>query len=340
MKRMHKVLVVDDNQDMVETLERLLSFYQFNVLTALNGQEAVERAIDEQPDIIILDAHMPVMDGFTACKKLKSLKRTQEIPVVILTAKYVDAESRASGFEIGADDYLLKPFNSKELVNRIKTLLKKSQVMKALKRENEELAKKQKQMFRDLENARKTDTTHAENLAIDNLTGLYSKQYFWTRLREEYNRALRYDHGISLILIDIDSFGRFNDVYGHQIGDYVLMKMANIILNNTRVSDIVARLEGAYFAVILPQTDVQGGFFEAERLRVSLNQNNYVDEFLEGTRRRRNEVKQVTASIGVSTHPDERKVNSEKELFDQAKKALDRAKAGGRNKTFTFSKEV
>ncbi len=337
---MQKILVVDDNQDMVETLERLLSFYQFSVVTALNGREAVEKALEDQPDIIILDAHMPVMDGFTACKKLKTMKRTQEIPVVILTAKYVDAESRASGFEIGADDYLLKPFNSKELVNRIKTLLKKSQVMKALKRENVELAKKQKQMFRDLENARKTDTTHAENLAIDHLTGLYSKQYFWTRLREEYNRALRYDHGISLILIDIDSFSRFNEVYGHQVGDYVLMKMANIILNNTRVSDIVARLDGAYFAVILPQTDVQGGFFEAERLRVSLNQSNYVDEFLVRNRHRRNEIKEVTASIGVTTHHGETPLNNEKELFDLAKKALDRAKASGKNKTFSFSNEV
>ncbi len=337
---MHKILVVDDNQDMVDTLERLLSFYQFNVVKALNGKEAVDVAVDEQPDIIILDAHMPVMDGFAACKKLKSMKRTEEIPVVILTAKYVDAESRASGFELGADDYLLKPFNSKELVNRIKTLLKKSQVMKALKRENVELAKKQKQMFRELDHARKTNITHAENLAIDHLTGLYSKQYFWTRLREEYNRALRYDHGISLILIDIDSFGRFNEVYGHQIGDYVLMKMANIILNNTRVSDIVCRIEGAYFAVILPQTDVQGGFFEAERLRVSLNKSNYVDEFLIGDRRRRNEIKQVTASIGVATHPGEISVNNEKELFDLAKKALDRAKTSGKNKTFTFAKEV
>jgi diguanylate cyclase (GGDEF)-like protein len=337
---MHKILVVDDNQDMVETLERLLSFYQFGVITALNGKEAVDRAVEEQPDIVILDAHMPVMDGFTACKKLKSMRRTEEIPVVILTAKYVDAESRASGLEIGADDYLLKPFNSKELVNRIKTLLKKSQVMKALKRENEELAKKQKQMFRDLDQARKTDPTHAENLAIDHLTGLYSKQYFWSRLREEYNRALRYKHGISLILIDIDTFRRFNEIYSHQIGDYVLMKMANIILNNTRVSDIVARLDGAYFAVILPQTNVQGGFFEAERLRVSLNQNNYVDEFLIGKRRRRNEIKHVTASLGVATHPDESDISSEKELFDRAKKALDRAKAGGKNKTFSFSNEV
>jgi len=335
---MQKILVVDDNEDMVETLERLFSFYQYKVVTALNGKDAVTVAEKEEPDIIILDAHMPVMDGFEACKILKGKRKTQEIPIVILTAKYIDEKSRESGLQIGADDYLVKPFNSKELVSRIKTLLKKTQMMKALKRENVELAKIQKQVSKEIESTSNLDGSQQENLAIDQMTGLYSPKYLWTRLREEYHRALRYDTPISVILVDVDSFGRINDNFGYQVGDYVLMRIANTILNNTRITDIVARLEGAFFAVILPQTDAQGGFFEAERLRVSLSQTDYVDEFITNIRRRKNEIADITASIGVATYPAEEKMETEKELFSRAKLALDRAKTSGKNKTFTFEK--
>jgi two-component system, cell cycle response regulator len=335
---MQKILVVDDNEDMVETLERLFSFYQYKVLKALNGKVAVEVAEKDQPDIIILDAHMPVMDGFEACRILKDKKKTMDIPVVILTAKYIDQQSREDGLKIGADDYLVKPFNSKELVSRIKTLLQKTQMMRALKRENVELSNVQKEVAKEMESNPTRDATGQENLAIDQLTGLYSPKYLWTRLREEYHRALRYETSISLILVDIDSFGRINDNFGYQVGDYVLMKIANTILNNTRVTDIVARLNGAYFAVILPQTDAQGGFFEAERLRVALDKTDYTDDFMTVKRRRKNDLATVTASIGVATYPSEQKITTEKELFNQTKKALDKAKTSGKNKTITFER--
>ncbi len=335
---MQRILVVDDNEDMVETLERLFSFYQYKVLTALNGKVAVEIAEKEQPDIIILDAHMPVMDGFEACRILKEKRKTMDIPVIMLTAKYVDQKSRESGLEIGADEYLIKPFNSKELVSRIKTLLRKTQMMHALKRENVELSNIQKQVSRELENIPGIDASQQENPAIDQLTGLYSTKYLWTRLREEYHRALRYETPISVILVDIDSFGRINDNFGYQVGDYVLMKIANTILNKTRITDIVARLDGAYFAVILPQTDAQGGYFEAERLRVALGQTDYTDDFMTHRRRRKNDLATVTASIGVATFPSEQNITAEKELFNQAKKALDKAKTSGKNRTFTFEK--
>lgn len=335
---MQTILVVDDNVDMVETLERLFSFYQYKVITALNGKDAVQTASEEIPDIIIMDAHMPVMDGFEACRQLKSKRKTQDIPVVILTAKYIDEQSKESGLQLGADEYLLKPFNSKELVSRIKTLLHKTQMMRALKRENTELAKIQKQASREMEAGDVKDSTRNENLAVDQMTGLYSPRYLWSRLREEYHRAERYETPISVILIDIDSFGRINDNFGYQVGDYVIMKIANTILNNTRITDIVARLEGASFAVILPQTDAQGGYFEAERLRVSLGQTDYTDDFISPSRRRKNDSANITASIGVATFPAEEKIETEKELFQRARRAMDKAKTSGKNKTFTYEK--
>ena len=108
---MPKVLIVDDNEDMLDTLKHLFQFYEFEVARAVNGQEGIISAEKEKPDIIILDALMPVMNGFDACRALKSGKKTKEIPIVFLSANYMEDEHRVMGLELGADDYVLKPFN-------------------------------------------------------------------------------------------------------------------------------------------------------------------------------------------------------------------------------------
>ncbi len=117
---MPKVLIVDDNEDMLDTLDHLFRFYDFEVFRALNGQEGIQVANKENPDIILLDALMPVMNGFEACKILKSEHKTKDIPIVFLSANYVEDEHRIMGLELGADDYILKPFNAKELIARVK----------------------------------------------------------------------------------------------------------------------------------------------------------------------------------------------------------------------------
>jgi DNA-binding response OmpR family regulator len=119
---MPKALIVDDNDDMLDTLEHLFHFYEFEVVRAVNGQEGIQVAENENPDIIILDALMPVMNGFDACKFLKNSPRTKDIPVVFLSANYIEDEHRILGLELGADDYILKPFNAKELKTIVKEL--------------------------------------------------------------------------------------------------------------------------------------------------------------------------------------------------------------------------
>ncbi len=339
---MPKILIVDDNFDMLDTLEHLFSFYQFDVIRADNGKKGVEVAEKQLPDIILLDAYMPVMDGFEACKILKKKRKTKQIPIVFLTAKYLDPGDRESGMQLGADDYMVKPFNSKELVNRIKTILKKKQMISALKQENEDLARKQAQILHPAPGEATVPVKIVENLAIDPLTGLYSKKYILNRLKEEFHRAMRYDLPLSFLMIDVDGFARINDNFGFQAGDYVLLKMANIILTHTRLSDIVARFEGANFLVILPETDVQGGYFEAERLRIALGQTNYIEDFLleiQSTKpRKRAEVDNLTVSIGIATYPTENEIATEKDLIRIARMALDKAKLAGRNKTKSFEK--
>ena len=248
---MEKVLLVDDNVDMIETLQRLFSFYQFQVITAENGKIAIKKAEKENPDIILLDAHMPVMDGFEACKILKEKKKTKDIPIVFLTAKFIMERDRQTGLQLGADDYIVKPFNSKELVSRMKTILRKNQIMKTLKNSNKELLYKHDKISKEIEKSRNKNLEIEEVTVTDSLTGLYNKRYFIMRLKEEYHRALRYENSIALILLNIDSFGRINDSLGYQVGDYILMKIANIILINTRITDLVARIDGDEYAVIL-----------------------------------------------------------------------------------------
>ena len=334
---MEKILVVDDNPEMLETLDHLFSFYQFQVIKADKGQTAIDLAEKSQPDIILLDAHMPGMNGFETCENLKKNRKTKNIPIVFLSAKYVDEENRLSTLKLGADDYLLKPFNSKELVTRIKSVLKKNHLMLMIKQKNEFLTKSHAKLSEELEQLTKVKEQLEENQATDKLTGLYNKNHFFNILKEEFHRALRYETSVSLILLDIDSFSRVNETLGYQIGDYILMKMANIILKNTRISDTVSRLDVENFAVIVPQTEAQGGFFEAERLRVALGQTDYSKDFDidsdNAGRKRKSDHTNLTVSIGVATYPSEEKITSDKDFLSLAKKALDLAKTGGKNKT-------
>jgi diguanylate cyclase (GGDEF)-like protein len=339
---MAKILVVDDNQEMVETLERLFSFYQFEVISAHNGIVAIERAEAEHPDLILLDAMMPGMDGFEACKILKSKNKTRDIPIIFLTAKYLEVENKITGLQLGADDYLIKPFNSKELITRIKTILKKNQMMKLLRENNESLRDTHEEMSREMKKLMQANQNLSENTVIDNLTGLYNKNFFMNRLKEEFHRALRYESPVSVIVLDVDSFSRINESLGYQVGDFILMKISNVILTNTRISDVVARIDGENFAVILPQTDEQGGYFEAERIRVSLNRTSHIDDSLINLqnlkRRRKNEHKNLTVSVGVATYRGQTEIKTEKDLMNMATQALDAAKRSGKNKTIAFNK--
>jgi diguanylate cyclase (GGDEF)-like protein len=338
---MAKILVVDDNPDIIDALKRLFLFYEFDVISAENGKEALDLAKSEQPDIILLDALMPVMDGFEACKQLKKHRLTKSIPVVFLTAKYITAMDRVTGLQLGADDYLLKPFNSKEMINRIKTILKKNQMIKTLKEKNQELTLSNIQISRKLHSKVKQQEPR-ESTVTDSLTGLYNRTFFLERLREEFTKSLRYDTSLSLILLDIDAFNRFNDGLGYQVGDYLLMKVANIILTNTKLTHFVARFDEEMYAVILPQSDLQSGHFEAEHLRVAINQTELLDDemltLLKVNRRQRNEYKYLTVSAGVATYPTPCCCKTEKQFFSLAKQALEQAKSEGKNKTVSISK--
>jgi len=120
-----KILVVDDEEHIVELLKYNLENNSYNVIYAFDGEEAYNKAIEESPDLILLDIMLPVLDGVEVCKKLKKNKISENIPIIMLTAKSEETD-KVLGLEIGADDYITKPFNIRELIARIKAVLRRT----------------------------------------------------------------------------------------------------------------------------------------------------------------------------------------------------------------------
>jgi diguanylate cyclase (GGDEF)-like protein len=341
---MPKVLIADDNEEMLETLEQIFSFYHFDVIRALDGQQAINVAEKSSPDLIVLDGMMPVLDGFEACKILKSHKKTKDIPVVFLTANYIEVKDRITGFELGADDYILKPFNSKELVARCNTILRRHDMMKLLRNENDELVHHNKEIQDELSNLIERSKKTDENSVLDPVTGLYNFAFFTKRLTEEFLRAKRHGTELSLVIIGFRNLDKINDLLGNQIGNFVTMKIANCLLNKTRASDILARAETDRMYILLPQTDAQGGYFEAERIRVTLGGVNYVDDELMSTvnfpKRKISEFQNLGINLGVATYPvDDETIDDQNELMAKAEEALKKSRSSGDNITVAYGKD-
>lgn len=165
-----------------------------------------------------------------------------------------------------------------------------------------------------------------DNMGItDELTRLYDRRYFFSRLKEIHNQAKRYNHPMSCILIDIDNFKRINDTYGHQTGDAVLGKISDMIKNNCRKTDIIARFGGEEIIILLPETISDDAFVLAEKLRNTIDKNKIKHE----KRQLR-----LTISLGVAGFPENEigKIEDTNILIQRADDALYAAKNKGKNR--------
>jgi len=169
------------------------------------------------------------------------------------------------------------------------------------------------------------------HLAItDGLTDVFIKRHFNQKLHEEVVRADRYKRPISLIMIDIDHFKKFNDTYGHQLGDLVLSKTAGLLKRNVRDPDIVARYGGEEFTIILPETNSEGAHVSAERIRKVIEASDYPGP--------NNEKLKVTISMGIATYPEHSK--TEEGLIKKADIAMYKSKENGRNRATIYSPKI
>lgn len=298
------ILIVDDSEFHRKYLSDILHS-QYEVRVAKNGETALAIACsDDPPDVILLDVVMPELDGYEVCKRLKAIEMTSEIPIIFITGK-MDVADEILGFELGAVDYISKPFNPIIVKARVNTHMK-------LKR------------YRD----------YLESMSyIDGLTKIPNRRKFDEYFELMWSMSLRENKILSIIMIDIDYFKLFNDRYGHQNGDDCLIKVAKQLADTvSRKTDFVGRYGGEEFICILPNTPVENAHMIAEKMRESVMELNIPHENSKVT-------DIVTISLGVAACIPQKgwKQNS---LIERADHALYRAKEVGRNHSFMEELEV
>lgn len=292
---LQKVLIVDDSATNRQMLGDLLSG-EYAVLHAHNGEEGLDLAQEHLPDVILLDVVMPDLDGYEVLKRLKEDARTSSICVVFITG--LDApEAEERGLVEGASDYVTKPFHPTVVKARVALHM---QVVR------------QRRMLETLAN-------------IDGLTELPNRRQFDSVFAAEWARATRTAQPLSVALLDVDFFKRYNDSYGHAMGDHALQLVARTLRKRVqRPADLAARYGGEEFIVVMPDTPIEGALELAEKLRIGV-------EGLGVPHKRSSAAICLTVTIGVAcTAADP--VLAPEALLQKADERLYRAKKAGRNR--------
>lgn len=310
MRAPARILIVDDDPTAILILQNALEGLG-ETRTASGGVEALAQVEKGGIDLVLLDALMPSLDGFTTCGLLQ--KDHPELPVIFVTV-VSDYASEVRALDAGAVDFISKPISPPVVRARVKTQLK-------LKAQND--------LLRSLSSQ-------------DPLTGIANRRALDERLTMEWRRALRNDQPLSLLMIDIDHFKAYNDHFGHARGDECLLKVAqNISTTLTRGGDFVARYGGEEFAALLASTKQEEATGLAEKIRAHLRDLAIPHAPASGQ-------PYVSLSIGVATSPPfsqaQLKMGSlpnlgkdfglqlAQDLFARADHALYAAKAAGRNR--------
>jgi diguanylate cyclase (GGDEF)-like protein len=277
----------------VQALYQVLNC-DYQVLVATNGEQALALCEAKRPDLVLLDVVMPGIDGYEVCERLKSSVTTQHIPVIFVTS-HGDEGAETRCFAIGAVDFITKPINPAVVLARVKTQL---------------TLKSQSDLLRQL-------------VFADGLTGVSNRRCFDAKLVEELERSRRNRSPLSLAMIDVDFFKRYNDHYGHQAGDTCLRQVAQALTETLkRSADMLARYGGEEFACILPETSWQGAFEVAKQLEANVRAARilHADSSVDCN---------VTVSVGVATCEGDGTIV---QLLANADAQLYRAKAEGRGR--------
>jgi len=288
------ILIVDDSLLNLKILSEELK-EEYNVLTATNGKDAINIISSKNtPSLILLDVLMPDIDGYTLCKKIRSMPIAKDIPIIFVTS--MDRErDEEYGLSLGAIDYIKKPCNIAIIKARIKNHL-------------------ELKMYRDL---------YKEISMLDGLTQIPNRRRFDDKLKTEWEKARQNGEYISVLLVDIDYFKSYNDSYGHLIGDEILKKVAVTIKETMdNPTFLAARWGGEEFACVLPETNKAGAIDMGERIRENIMKLNieHITSLTENV---------LTVSVGSATViPGDEDFNF---ILNRADEALYRAKSLGRN---------
>jgi diguanylate cyclase (GGDEF)-like protein len=231
------ILLVDDDPGAIQLMGRILANVG-KLQFATNGKDALRLARDSAPDLILLDAEMPGMSGFELLRTLKAEASLADVPVIFITS-HTEAGFEVSALDMGAADFIAKPLRSSRVLARVKTQLRVKHMADELRR---------------------TATTDA-------LTGVANRRQFDESLEREWLRAHRSGDPVSLLMIDVDHFKLYNDLYGHPKGDVCLKHVTQALLSVCkRPADLVARYGGEEFMILLPQTPRHGAQTMAQQV--------------------------------------------------------------------------
>jgi diguanylate cyclase (GGDEF)-like protein len=303
-----RILVVDDDPETARLLRTWFRGQPYDILEARDGDEGLDFAAREKPDIILLDLRMPTLDGHEVARGLKRDPETNGIPVILLSASN-SVEDKVEAFLAGVDDYVVKPFAFEEVDARIRAMLKKRELYMA-----------HESALRDL---RASNEQLTEELGVDEKTGANNYRSFQRRLAEEWLRAQRYGMPLSLVMLDLDDFKRLNDSLGHRAGDLALREFATLVAGGARATDLAARYGGEEFAIILPHTAGAMAALVADRVLAAVREFLFLAD---------ESPSRLTVSAGVATYPSHPDIDDPDALVRAADRALYRAKEQGKDR--------
>ncbi|MDF1526856.1 MAG: response regulator [bacterium] len=242
------VLVVEDNVTNLKLTRDLLQLLECRVVEAGRAEDALKMIKGQDIDLVLLDILLPDMDGFKVLERAKGMKGRSTVQTVVTTC-LTDLESRVRGVELGADDYIVKPVNPRELKARLKVLLKKRRYMDQL----------------NYSRLRETDTA-----IMDNLTGVYNRDFFMRFMELELKRSQRHEYSTSLVKVVIHDPERSGKQKENGTKDTVLREVASVLKCVLRDIDLIARYEDAGFAMLLPYCEETGVVNVVTRIREAL----------------------------------------------------------------------
>ena len=293
-----KVLVADDHATTRRLITDILELDGHEVHTVSDGAQALAALSKDEFHIALLDWMMPHVNGVQLCQTIRQQSADSYLYIILVTGRG-QTEDLVTGMEAGADDYLVKPFSAGELRARL--------------RAGERMVRLQQQL--------RAEGRRSAALALtDELTGLPNRRAVLQRLSEEMERTGREGRPLSVILVDLDQFKRVNDSFGHGAGDEVLVEFARRLRGKVRSYDVVARIGGDEFLVLLPGVPQHDAIRVAERLRDAVASAPFGAESGRAHR--------VTASFGVAPVMAR---SSEGNLLASADRALYVAKNNGGN---------
>ncbi|MCA0445499.1 MAG: diguanylate cyclase [Bacteroidetes bacterium] len=296
-----QVLIAEDDIHMQNLLSLMVQSFGHEVFTADNGREAWELYQTHQFPLIISDWLMPEVSGVELCKRIR-ISQKLNYTYIILVSSMSGRKNYLEGMEAGADDFVGKPVDKDELHARIRV----GERIISLQLQLEEMSQ------------------------TDGLTNLANRRRFDEALNEEWRRAKRTGNPVSLIMIDIDHFKKYNDNYGHLEGDYCLKQVSAVLAHTgNRPGDLVARFGGEEFVVLLSGASLEPAKKMAENLRAAVSNLKIRHEYSENA-------DHVTISLGLASIVPAFDQNNPNVLISLADTALYQAKKSGRNRVVVF----